>query len=153
MTHSFLRLCMCFLLALWLPLTSQAQMPEKCVSKMVDLKTLLNDPAFSMTWEETTMDDGKPLLVAITEKNGALSVAFTKTSKGLWAEIVGEICHTDQALEIRFTGEQIHFGPAASWVLRYALGNGGKFTLTKINAKQMQVATTGWSGTFAAVEK
>lgn len=153
MTHSFLRLCLCFLITLWLPFTSQAQTPEKCVSKIVDLKALLNDPAFSMTWEETTMDDGKPLLVAIAEKNKMMSVEFTKTSKGLWAEIVGQICQTDKALEIRFTGEQIHFGPAASWVLRYALGNGGKFTLTKLSAKQMQVATTGWSGIFAPVEK
>ena len=153
MIHSFFRFCVCFLLALCLPLSSQAQTPEKCVSKMADLKALLNDPTFSMNWEETTMDDGKPLMVEITEKDKILSVAFTKTAKGLWAEIVGEICQTDKGLEIRFTGEQIHFGPAASWVLRYALGNGGKFTLTKINEKQMLVATTGWSGTFAAVKK
>ena len=153
MTQSLLRLCFCFLLALWLPLSGQAQTPEKCVAKMTALKTLLHDPSFSMIWEETTMDDGKPLVVSITDKNGALSVAFNKTSKGLWAEIEGEICRTDKGLEIRFTGEQIHFGPAASWVLRYALGNGGKFTLTKISDKQMQVSTTGWSGTFAAVEK
>jgi len=98
------------------------------------------------------MDDGKPLKVSITEKNGVLSVAFVKTSKGLWADISGVICKTDKDMEIRFTAEQIRFGPAASWVLRYVLSNGGKFTLTRIGAKQLRVATTGWSGMFAPME-
>jgi hypothetical protein len=119
---------------------------------MVELKGLLNDQAFSMKWEETTMDDGKPLLVSIVEKNEGLSVAFVKSTKGLWADISGVICKTDKDLEIRFTAGQIRFGPAASWVLRYALSEGGKFTLTKIDAKQMRVATTGWSGIFVPME-
>lgn len=97
------------------------------------------------------MDDGKPLIVSIGEKNGVLSVAFIKTTKGLWADISGVICKTDKDMEIRFTADQIRFGPAASWVLRYALGNGGKFTLTKVGAQQLQVATTGWSGIFSPV--
>ena len=63
-----------------------------------------------------------------------------------------EICKTDKAMEIRFTAEQIRFGPAASWALRYALSHGGKFTLTRIGDKQLQVVTTGWSGIFAPME-
>ncbi len=149
MTRSLRHLCLCFFLTLLLPFNSHAQVSEKCVSTVVELKNLLNDQAFSLTWEETTMDDGKPLVVSIAEKNGALSVEFTKTTKGLWADISGVICKTDKDLEIRFTAEQIRFGPAASWVLRYALGKGGKFTLTKIDDKQLRVATTGWSGIFA----
>jgi len=117
------------------------------------MKDLLNDPAFPLKWEETSMDDGKPLVVSIDEINGALSVSFIKTSKGLWADISGEICKTGKDLEIRFTARQIHFGPAASWVLRYALGNGGKFTLTQLGDQQLQVATTGWSGLFSPVRK
>lgn len=97
------------------------------------------------------MDDAKPLIVSISEKNGALSVAFVKTTKGLWADISGMICQTDQAMEIRFTAAQIRFGPAASWLLRYALGNGGKFTLTRQADQRLQVQTTGWSGIFVAV--
>lgn len=142
-----------FFLAVWLLVSGHAQAPEKCVSTLADLKQLLDDPSFSLNWEETTMDDGKPLMVTIAEKNGALSVAFVKRTKGLWADISGEICKTDQDMEIRFTGQQIHFGPAASWVLRYALGNGGKFTLTRLGAKQLRVATTGWSGDFAQTGK
>ena len=152
MTRSFHRICLCAFLALWLPFNSHAQVPEKCASTILQLKELLDDQAFSLKWEETTMDDGKPLMVSILEKNGSLSVAFVKTTKGLWADIVGVICNTDNVLEIRFTAEQIRFGPAASWILRYALSNGGKFTLTKIGAKQLRVATTGWSGIFVPVE-
>jgi hypothetical protein len=149
MNRTFWRICLCFFVALGLPLSSHAQAPEKCVSTLAELKQMLDDPSFSLNWEETTMDDGKPLMVTISENNGALSVAFVKRTKGLWADISGEICKADQDMEIRFTGQQIHFGPAASWVLRYALGNGGKFTLTRMSSKQLRVATTGWSGDFS----
>ena len=151
MTPSFRQICLCSLLLLLLPFSSHAQAPEKCVSTMVELKELLDDQAFSLKWEETTMDDGKPLIVSISEKGGVLSVAFVKRTKGLWADISGVICKTDKDLEIRFTAEQIRFGPAASWVLRYALSGGGKFTLTRMGAKQLRVATTGWSGDFASM--
>jgi len=99
------------------------------------------------------MDDGKPLMVSIHEKEGVLFVEFIKTREGLWAESFGVICKTDVGLEIRFTGEQIHFGPAASWVLRYALGNGGKFTLTRLGPKRLRIATTGWTGIFNPNDK
>lgn len=151
MTSSFRRICLSSFLLLLLPLSSHAQAPEKCASTMVELKELLNDQTFALKWEETTMDDGKPLVVSISEKGGVLSVAFVKQTKGLWADISGVICQTDKDMEIRFTAEQIRFGPAASWVLRYALRQGGKFTLTRIGAKQLRVATTGWSGDFASV--
>ena len=144
------RIGLCFFISLWLPLSAHALEPQKCASRISDLKQLLADQTFALKWEETTMDDGKPLIVTIAEKNGSLSVEFVKTAKGLWAEISGEICQTDKDLEIKFTGEQIHFGSAASWVLRYMLNNGGKFTLTRLSATQMRVATTGWSGVFAA---
>ena len=153
MTLSFFRFFAATCLTLLLSFNSHAEGSEKCVSTIVQLKDLFNDQALSLKWEETTMDDGKPLVVSIAEKNGGISVEFNKTTKGLWADISGVICKTDKDTEIRFTGEQIHFGPAASWVLRYVLGNGGKFTLTKIGDKQLQVATTGWSGNFSPLKK
>lgn len=151
MIRSLRRIGLCFFFSLWLPLSAHALEPQKCVSKVSDLKQLLDDQTFSLKWEETTMDDGKPLRVTIAEKNGTLSVEFVKATKGLWAEISGEICQADTDLEIRFTGEQIRFGAAASWLLRYMLANGGTFTLTRIDAKQMRVSTSGWSGVFVAV--
>lgn len=152
MTLLYHRIFQCLFLALFLPFSSHAQVPEKCVSTIIQLKDMLADQAFSLKWEETTMDDGKPLMVSIGEKNGALSVEFVKATKGIWADILGEICKTGTEMEIRFTAEQIRFGPAASWILRYALGNGGKFTLTKVGEKQLRVATAGWSGIFAPME-
>jgi hypothetical protein len=151
MTLLFRQIYFCLSLVLLLPLSAHAQAPEKCASTMVELKELLRDQAFSLKWEETTMDDGKPLVVSISEKGGVLSVEFVKQTKGLWADISGVICQTDKNLEIRFTAEQIRFGPAASQVLRYVLGSGGKFTLTRIGAKQLRVATNGWSGDFASM--
>lgn len=134
------------------PLNNHAQAPEKCVHTISELKQLVGDETFALKWEETTMDDGKPLVVSIFEKNGGLSVNFVKSTKGLWASIAGEICKVDKGLEIRFTSEQIQFGPAASWVLRYVLGKGGAFQLTRINAKQMRVASSGWDGIFVPVD-
>lgn len=152
MILSFRRIFLCSFLTLFLSFNSHAQVSEKCASTIVQLKDLLNDQAFSLKWEETTMDDGKPLTVSIFEKDGVLSVEFIKTAKGLWADILGVICKTGNDTEIRFTAEQIRFGPAASWVLRFALSNGGIFTLTKIGDKQLRVATTGWSGIFTPLE-
>lgn len=149
MTHSLRWIFLGCCLTLFLPFSSHAQGAEKCVSTIVELKDLLNDQAFALKWEETTMDDGKPMVVTMAEKNGALSVEFFKTTKGLWADISGVICKTDKAIEIRFTAEQIRFGPSASRVLRYVLSDGGIFTLTRLGDKQLRVATTGWSGIFA----
>jgi hypothetical protein len=152
MTRLFCRICQCFFLVLLLPICSLAQGSERCVSSIIEVKELLNDQAFPLIWEETTMDDGKPLVVTISEKNGVVSVEFVKRTKGLWANISGVICKTDKDTEIRFTEDQIRFGPAASWVLRYVLGKGGKFSLTRIGAKQLRVATTGWSGIFDSMD-
>ncbi|MDP2784949.1 MAG: hypothetical protein Q8O38_10220, partial [Sulfurimicrobium sp.] len=114
-----------------------------------ELRVMLGDQAFPLKWEEATMDDGKPLVVSILEKNGSLFLEFIKTREGLWAESAGVICKTGTDLETRFTGEQIRLGPAAGWVLRYTLRNGGKFTLTKLGAGQLRIATSGWGGIFS----
>jgi hypothetical protein len=140
-------------LSLSLSLNSHAQETQTCAATISELKELLGDPTFPLKWEETTMDDGKPLIVSILEINGSLFVEFIKTRQGLWAKSFGVICKTDTDLEIRFTREQIHFGPAASWILRYALRNGGKFALTRLGPDRLRIATTGWSGTFNQNDK
>lgn len=147
------QICTLLLLSLLLPLNCQARDSQPCAATITELKNLLNDQTFPLKWVETTMDDGKPLMVSILDKNGALSVEFIKTQQGLWAQSVGVVCKTDVDLEIRFTEEQIHFGPAAGWFLRSALGNGGKFTLTQLGPKKLRIATTGWSGIFNQNDK
>ncbi|MFZ2660421.1 MAG: hypothetical protein WAX63_00545 [Rhodoferax sp.] len=136
------------LVTLFLSFNSPAQESQTCAATISELRKLLDDQMFPLKWDETSMDDGKPLVVSILEKNGALFVEFIKTREGLWAESFGVICKTDVALEIRFTGEQMHFGPAANWALRYALGSGGKFILTRLGPKKLSIAATGWSGVF-----
>ena len=122
--------------------------PE-CAATLSELHSLLGDATFALAWEETTMGDGKPLRVSIQEKDDALFLEFIKTREGVWAQSAGVICRAGKDFEIRFDAAQIHLGPAANWVLRLALGNGGKFTLTRLAADQLRIATGGWSGTFS----
>ncbi|NQW93460.1 MAG: hypothetical protein HQ446_05430 [Polaromonas sp.] len=94
------------------------------------------------------MSDGKPLTVAILEKNNSLHLQFIKDKEGLWAESRGVICQAGSELGIEFTREQIRFGPAANWVLKVAMGNGGKFVLNRVDAGKLQITTNGWQGVF-----
>jgi hypothetical protein len=141
------------LLPLLLSLKGEAHELQPCATTISELKALLGEQGFPLKWEETTMDDGKPLVVSIGENNGTLSLEFIKTAEGLWLEGPGVVCKTGDDLEARFSGQQIRLGPAANWVLRYALRNGGKFTLTKLGPDQLRIATSGWSGVFSPVTK
>lgn len=149
MNLAMFRICLSIFLPLLLSLNSHANEPQTCAVTISELRTLLGDQTFPLKWEETTMKDGKPLLVTIFEKKDLLFLEFIKAREGLWAESAGVICKTSAGLEIQFTGEQIRLGPAANWVLRYALGNGGKFTLRKFGSEQLRIATSGWSGIFS----
>jgi hypothetical protein len=149
MNLTMFRICLLIFLPLLLSLNSHANEAQTCAVTISELRAILGDQAFPLKWEETTMKDGKPLLVTIFEKKELLFLQFIKAREGLWAESAGVICKTSAGLEIRFTGEQIRLGPAANWVLRYALGSGGKFTLTKLGSEQLRIATSGWSGMFS----
>lgn len=135
-------------LALLLSLGGQAHASSTCASSLHELRLLLADSDFPLVWEETTMDDGKPLRVSILEKNGVLWLEFIKAREGLWAQSAGVICRSGEGFETRFGPEQIRLGPAANWVLRLALAQGGKFTLTKLGSDKLRIAGGGWSGTF-----
>lgn len=139
-------------LLLWLllmqPLSGQAQETRPCAASISELKLMLGDQAFPLRWEETTMRDGRPLTVSILEKNDSLFLQFIKDKEGLWAESRGVICQAGTELGIEFTKEQIRFGPAANWVLRVAMGNGGKFILNRVGSGQLQITTSGWQGLF-----
>lgn len=126
---------------------------QTCATTISELRVMLRDQTFPLIWEETTMDDENPLVVSILEINGNIVLEFTKTREGLWAESTGIICKSGTNLEASFTRDQIHLGPAASWVLRFALGKGGKFTLSKLGSEQLRIATNGWSGNFSPSSK
>lgn len=95
------------------------------------------------------MNDGNPLIVSILEKNGLLFLEFVKTAQGLWAESAGVICKAGPDLVTQFSGEQIRMGPAANWLLRYSLSNGGKFTLSSLDSKHLRIETIAWNGIFS----
>ncbi|MDO9220818.1 MAG: hypothetical protein Q7T90_07290 [Thiobacillus sp.] len=142
-----------FFLPLLLPLNIDAHASQTCASTVSELGVMFGNQIFPRKWEETTMDDGKPLVMSIVENNGSILLAFTKAGEGLWAESVGDICKKGTDFEARFSGKQIRLGPAANWILRNALRNGGKFTLTKLGSDQLRIATSSWSGTFSPTEK
>jgi hypothetical protein len=140
-----------FFLPLLLALNGEANASPTCASTVSELGSLLGEQTLPRKWAETTMDDGKPLVMSIVESKGSLLLAFTKTGEGLWAESLGVICQSGPDLEARFSGKQIRLGPAAGWILRSALSNGGKFTLTKLSSDQLRIATSSWSGDFSPI--
>lgn len=107
---------------------------------------LTGDPSFPLRWEETSMTDGKPLVVSITEKDGALFLAFNKTQEGLWAEGAAVICRAGAGLEARIG--RVRMGPAAHWLLRQSMGHGTTFVLSRQMAGPLHIATPGWKGDF-----
>lgn len=142
-----------YFLPLLLSSMSVAHASQTCAATLSELGILLGEQSFPLKWEEITMDDGKPLVMTIVENNGSLFLEFTKTGEGLWASSRGVICKTGTDFEARFSGKQIRLGPAANWILRSALGNGGKFTLTKLGPDQLRIATSSWSGLFSPLAK
>jgi hypothetical protein len=142
-----------FLLPLLLPLNCEVHASETCAATVRELGVMFGEQFFPLKWEETTMDDGKPLVMSIVESNGSLLMEFTKTGEGLWAESPGIICKAGTDFEARFSEKQIRLGPAANWILRYALKNGGKFTLSKLGSDRLRIATSSWSGIFSPTAK
>lgn len=139
--------------SLLLSTACHAQAMPACAATLSELRLLLEAPDFPLVWEETSMDDGKPLRVSILEKEDSLWLEFIKTHEGLWAQSAGVICRSGSDFETSFGAKQIRLGPAANWVLRLALANGGKFTLTKLGPDRLRIAGGGWSGTFRPIVK
>ncbi|MEI6735017.1 MAG: hypothetical protein WCK94_13640 [Comamonadaceae bacterium] len=132
---------------------ADAMAAPACVTSVQELRNVLGDQRASLQWEEISMNDGKPLVVSIFESKGELALEFVKTKEGLWAEGNGAVCASGANLEISFDKDQLRMGPASGWLLRSLLGRGGKFTLTRMGAGQMRIATSGWSGIFVPKSK
>jgi hypothetical protein len=121
-----------------------------CAGTLGELRSLLGDQTFSLYWEETSMDDGRPLSVSILERGGLLLIEFNKTGEGLWAQSSAAICKMEAGFQTTFTRDQIRLGPAANLMLHLAIGNGGKFTLSRSGPGQLRIATSGWKGDFSS---
>lgn len=118
-----------------------------CARTLDDLRRLLGDPRFPLTWEETTMRDGRPLVVTLDEQPGGLWISFVKTGEGPWAEGLASLCGNADALEANL-GPSLRVGPAAGWLLRQALQLAPVVRLRRTADGKLQIATAGWSGSF-----
>lgn len=99
------------------------------------------------------MSDGKPLVLAIGERDGALFLEFTKTREGLWAEGRARICSSGSRLEARLRRGAMQLGPAAHWIVRQSLGQGATFVLSRLPGGHLRIATPGWSGLFVPLQE
>lgn len=121
-----------------------------CARDLAGLRLLMEDAAFPLQWVETGMDDGRPLAMAVEEREGLLHLRFVKAHEGLWAEGAVSVCAADRVLHMRFHDDRIAFGTAAPWLVRYSLAQGVEFTVRRVGASALRVAIPGWSGTFTA---
>lgn len=131
------------------PLASAAFEPPRCAATIADLRALAADASFPLRWEETSMTDGKPLVVSIMEKDGSILLEFVKTGEGLWAQGTAAICQSNADLEARMKPGRVRLGPAAHWILRHSIGQGGTFVLSRLATGQLSIATPGWQGVFS----
>jgi len=123
---------------------------RSCAKNIQEINQVWGGAAFPLKWRETSMSDGKSLVVSIQEKNGKFHLQFVKEQEGLWAETTGLICQVGNELEIEFSGDEIRLGPAANWLLKVAIGHGGKFSLKKLGSEELRIKTGGWQGLFSS---
>jgi hypothetical protein len=121
---------------------------EGCAATLDGLRAILAQPDFPLRWRETSMTDGRPLVLSVLERNGALVLEFVKTGESLWADGDFVVCRQGGGLQARAGAHQMRLGPAASWLTRLALSRGGTFTLARTRSGGLAVATSGWDGLF-----
>jgi hypothetical protein len=119
---------------------------QECATSLAALASL--EGWLHRTWRETSMTDGKPLVVSLTEEQGHLHLSFHKTGEGPWARGQARLCRRDGAVEAQLSSVQL--GPAAPWLLRHSLGRSPLFVLTRQGSSTLHISAPGWSGSFTA---
>jgi hypothetical protein len=120
----------------------------ECARSRAELRTVAGDASFPLRWTETSMSDGKPLVVTISEREGMLFLAFYKMHEGLWAEGMTALCGTAADMEAKFTEGRLRAGPAAHWLLKQSMQSGALFSIRRLTQRELRIATPGWSGLF-----
>lgn len=131
-----------------LALASAAQAHAHCATSVAQLRTMLKDQDFPLSWEETGMRDARPLMVTLDDRQGALFISFVKTGEGLLAEGPARVCRDEERIEARFLRETLQLGAAASWMLRNALQAGAAVSLHRVGPGRLRIGTFGWNGDF-----
>ncbi len=124
-----------------------------CAKDLHSLGKLFGEENFPAVWRETTANDGKPLVVTLSERKGQLHLEFNKTKEGLWAAGTAGLCKGKDGVEAKITKKQIKLGKAAPWILRMSMKGGATFKLSKKDAATLHIGTFGWSGDFVPEEK
>lgn len=137
----------CVKILFFLLILSSAALAKDCATDITSFRKLFSDANYPLVWEETTADDGKPLIVTISEKDGKLFLEFDKTREGLWASGTADICKEEEIVA-DISKEKIKLGKAAHWVLKMSMKDGAKFTLTKLKPLVLKISTFGWKGEF-----
>ncbi|HVZ45716.1 MAG TPA: hypothetical protein VHA82_18050 [Ramlibacter sp.] len=122
-----------------------------CASSVEEVAALLGEKRLPQAWVETSMADGKPLVMSLAQRDGVLFMQFYKTHEGLWAQGPVAVCASNDEVVAEIAPGRVALGPAAHWLLRQALANGARFRLARLG-RRLRVATTGWSGIFAPAE-
>lgn len=135
-------------LVAFLGLASGAAAHATCATSVAQLREVLQEPAFPLSWEETGMGDARPLLVTLDDRAGALFISFVKTGAGLLAEGPARVCRVDDRVEARFLREGLQLGGAASLVLTVALRGGAAVGLQRTGPGRLRIGTIGWRGDF-----
>ena len=144
MWRSILRLGIAQLAAMHL--ACPAQPPQDCAGTLAALARL--DETLLLAWRETSMTDGKPLVLNFSDGPEGLRLHMHKTGEGLWASGPARVCRRGTVLEARLSAA-VH-GPAAPWLLRRMAGESPVFVLHRAQPGELTVSTPGWRGTFVA---
>ncbi|AGH96666.1 hypothetical protein [Pseudobdellovibrio exovorus] len=132
-----------------LAIFSNAAEPIKtCVRDQKGLRELLGDQNFPAEWIETTADDGKPLMLKMSDRDDRLYFIFDKTREGIWAEGLIEVCSEKDGVVVKISGQDIKLGDKAPRLIRWSMSGGAKFKLKLKEKDKMYVSTLGWSGDF-----
>lgn len=121
---------------------------DVCVRDQAGLRQMVQDNAFPHEWIETTADDGKPLVLKMSNKNEKLYFVFDKTREGIWAEGPIEVCKSGEKLLVKISGKDIKVGREAPRLIRWSMSGGATFRLHLKSKELMHVSITGWSGDF-----
>ena len=121
---------------------------DVCVRDQAGLRQMVQDNAFPNEWIETTADDGKPLVLKMSNKNEKLYFVFDKTREGIWAEGPIEVCKSGEKVLVKISGKDIQVGSKAPRLIRWSMSGGATFRLHLKSKELMHVSITGWSGDF-----
>lgn len=131
---------------------AQAVAPD-CAKDIAGVRDLLKDANMPLVWVETTADDGKPLVVTISELGRKLHLEFDKTKEGLWASGGADVCMVEGNVVAHITKDHIKLGKAAHWVVKMSMSGGAKFTLKYSAPDKLHISTFGWKGDFTPQKK